>query len=161
MLRCSALEGDDANPVGAPIGFLPNAACPVPTMQAHGGQVLQMQWPSVWVPYPWSQARERNHLGRVCAPGPARPSQPKRTRRGQACPNCCNAACLRTCTDSARPRRASVCDPILSRAQTPTATNCRAQIVFVSCCTRPGPKRRKNSMINREANTLNENVQKT
>ena len=100
-------------------------------------------------------------LGRVCAPGPARPSQPKRTRRGQACPNCCNAACLRTCTDSARPRRAGVCDPILSRAQTPTVTNCQAQIVFASCCARPGPKRRKNSMINREANTLNENIQKT
>jgi len=39
--RCSALEGDDAN--RSAIGFLPNAACPVPTMQAHGGQVLQMQ----------------------------------------------------------------------------------------------------------------------
>ena len=100
-------------------------------------------------------------IPRVCAPRPAQSSQPKQTRRGQACPNCCNTACLRTCTDSARPRRAGVCDPILSRAQTSTATNCRAQIVFASCCARPGPKRRKNSMINREANTLNENVQKT
>ena len=57
------------------------------------------------------------------------------------------------------PAQASWC--LWPNTQPGSNANCRAQIVFASCCAWPGPKRRKNIIINREANTLNKNVQKT